>query len=74
MHLYAGRREEAIERAGKGIRLSLSDPHLFIWLPALAGAHYQLRQYEEAVEIGRRSWVAQRELAGWSALRRCRFG
>jgi adenylate cyclase len=60
MYLYSGRREEAIERAEKGIRLSPSDPRLFIWLPALAGAHYQLRHYEEAVEAGRRSWTLNR--------------
>jgi adenylate cyclase len=60
MYLYAGRREEAIERAEKGIRLSPSDPRLFIWLPALAGAHYQMRHYEEAVEAGRRSWGLNR--------------
>jgi adenylate cyclase len=60
MYLYAGRREEAIERAEKGIRLSPSDPRLFIWLVALAGAHYQLRHYEEAVEAGRRSWTLNR--------------
>jgi hypothetical protein len=28
-----------------------------MWLPALAGAHYQLRHYEQAVEIGRRAWA-----------------
>jgi len=50
MYLYAGRREEAIERAEKGIRFNPSDPRLFLWLPALAGAHYQQRHYEEAVE------------------------
>jgi adenylate cyclase len=60
MYLYAGRREEAIERATKGIRLSPSDPRLFIWLPALAGAHYQMRHYEEAIEAGRRSWSLNR--------------
>jgi TolB-like protein/Tfp pilus assembly protein PilF len=64
MYLYAGRREEAIERAEKGIRLSPRDPRLFIWLPALAGAYYQLRHYEEAVEIGRRSWSLNRN---WQA-------
>jgi len=57
MYLYAGRREEAIERAEKGIRLSPSDPRLFIWLTGLAAAHYQLRHYSQAVEIGRRSWT-----------------
>ena len=60
MYLYAGRLEEAIEQAEKGIRLSPSDPRLFIWLPALAGAHYQLRHYQEAVEAGRRSWTLNR--------------
>ena len=60
MYLYAGRREEAIERAEKGIRLSPSDPRMFIWLPALAEAHYQMRHYEEAVEAGRRSWSLNR--------------
>jgi tetratricopeptide (TPR) repeat protein len=60
MYLYAGRREEAIERAAKGISLSPSDPRLFIWLPALAGAHYQMRHYAEAVEAGRRSWSLNR--------------
>ena len=43
-----------------GIRLSPSDPRLFMWLPTLAGAHYQLRQYGEAVEFGRRSWSLNR--------------
>jgi len=60
MYLYAGRRDEAIERAEKGIGLSPSDPRMFIWLPALAGAHYQLRHYKEAGEIGRRSWSLNR--------------
>jgi adenylate cyclase len=60
MYLYAGRRKETIEQAEKGIRLSPSDPRLFIWLPALAGAHYQMRHYEEAVEAGRRSWSLNR--------------
>ena len=60
MYLYAGRREEAIERAEKGFRLSPTDPRLFIWLPVLAGAHYQMRHYVEAVEAGRRSWSLNR--------------
>ena len=33
---------------------------MFIWLPALAGAHYQLGNYEKAVEIGRRAWALNR--------------
>ena len=60
MYLYAGRREEAIERAEKGIRLSPGDPRLYIWLVALAGANYQMRHYQEAVEAGRRSWSLNR--------------
>jgi adenylate cyclase len=60
MYLYRGRPEETIRLAEKGIRLSPSDPRLYIWLPALAGAHYQLRHYPQAVEIGRRSWTLNR--------------
>jgi adenylate cyclase len=60
MCLYAGRPEETIAQAEQGIRLSPSDPRLFIWLPALAGAHYQLRHYAEAIEAGRRSWSLNR--------------
>jgi tetratricopeptide (TPR) repeat protein len=60
MYLYAGRREEAMERAEGGIRLSPSDPRLYIWLVPLAGAHYQMRHYAEAVEVGRRSWTLNR--------------
>src|SRR5205085_9131726 len=58
--LYNGRPGDAIELAEKGIRLSPTDPRMFIWLPALAGAHYQLRNYEQAVEIGRRTWALNR--------------
>jgi TolB-like protein/Flp pilus assembly protein TadD len=60
MYLYGGRPQETITLAKKGIRLSPSDPRLFIWLPALAGAHYQLRHYTEAIEMGRRSWTLNR--------------
>jgi adenylate cyclase len=54
---YRGQAEKAIELAERGIRLSPGDPRLFMWLPLLAGAHYQLRHYLQAVEIGRRSWT-----------------
>jgi adenylate cyclase len=60
MYLYASRPEEAIEQAEKGIRLSPSDPRLFLWLVALAGAHYQMRRYEQAVQAGKRSWSLNR--------------
>jgi tetratricopeptide (TPR) repeat protein len=58
--LYAERPEEAIAQAEKGFRLSPTDPRLDRWLPALAGAHYLLRHYAEAVEAGRRSWSLNR--------------
>jgi tetratricopeptide (TPR) repeat protein len=60
MHLYRGRPEEAIALAEKGIRLSPKDPRLFVWLPALSGAYYQLGHYAQAVEAGRRSWMLNR--------------
>jgi TolB-like protein/Tfp pilus assembly protein PilF len=60
MYLYRSRLKEALGLAEKGIRLSPSDPRLFIWLPAVAGAHYQMRHYAEAVEAGRRSWALNR--------------
>jgi adenylate cyclase len=60
MLTYAGRPEETIPLVEKGIRLSPSDPRLYIWLPALAAAHYQLRHYQQAIEAGRRSWTLNR--------------
>jgi TolB-like protein/Flp pilus assembly protein TadD len=60
MHLYRGHPKEALDLAEKGIRLSPKDPRLFMWLPALAGAHYQLKHYREAIEAGRRSWMLNR--------------
>ncbi len=48
---------EAIKLAEKGIKLSPQDPRLFMWLAALASAHYLLRHYEKAIEIGRRAWA-----------------
>jgi adenylate cyclase len=60
---YAGEPEQTIALVEKGIRLSPNDPRLFIWLSALAGAHYQLRHYEQAVEAGRRAWTLNRH---WS--------
>jgi adenylate cyclase len=57
---YSGRPEEAIPLVEKGIRFSPSDPRLFISLGVLAGAHYQAGHYDEAVEVGRRSWTLNR--------------
>jgi len=60
MYLYRARVEDAIQLAERGIRLSPSDPRMFIWLPAVAGAHYQMRHYAEAIDAGRRSWSLNR--------------
>jgi len=60
MLTYAGKPEETIPLVEKAIRLSPSDPRLYIWLPALAAAHYQLRHYQQAIEAGRRSWTLNR--------------
>jgi adenylate cyclase len=57
---YLGRPQEAIPIVERGIRFSPSDPRLFISLGVLAGAHYQAGHYDEAVEIGRRSWTLNR--------------
>ena len=60
MYLYGGRPEETI---GWRKRASASAPAIracSLWLPALAGAHYLMRHYEEAVEAGRRSWTLNR--------------
>jgi tetratricopeptide (TPR) repeat protein len=57
---YTGAPDQAIPLIEKGIRLSPSDPRLFIWLPSLAAAHYQLRHYDQALEIARRAWSLKR--------------
>jgi len=57
---YRGQPEEGVALVEKGIRLSPTDPRLFMWLPPLAAAHYQLRNYAQSIEIGRRSWALNR--------------
>lgn len=57
---FQGQSEEGVASVERGIRLSPTDPRLFIWLSGLAAAHYQLRHYSEAVDIGRRSWALNR--------------
>jgi adenylate cyclase len=57
---YAGHPEEAIDLIERGMRLSPTDPRLFLSLLGLAGAYYQARKYHEAVEAGRRSWALNR--------------
>jgi len=60
MYLYDGRSEEAIGQVERGLRLSPNDPRLALWLPALAGAYYQLQDYGRAIDAGRRSWTLNR--------------
>jgi len=55
-----GQPEDAVASVERGIRLSPSDPRMFIWLSGLAAAHYQLQHYSQGVEIGRRSWTLNR--------------
>jgi adenylate cyclase len=68
MLTYTARPEETPLFVENAIRLSPSDPRLFMWLGALASAHYQLRHYEQAVEVGRRSWTLNRN---WPSGLRC---
>src|SRR5260370_20049439 len=57
---FRGEPEAGVASVEKGIQLSPRDPRLFIWLSGLAAGHYQLRNYAQAVEIGRRSWTLNR--------------
>jgi adenylate cyclase len=57
---FQGQSEEGLAAVEKAIRLSPSDPRLFIWLVGSAAAQYQLGHYDKAVEIGRRSWALNR--------------
>ena len=57
---FRGQPEAGVASVEKGIQLSPRDPRLFIWLSGLAAGHYQLRNYAQAVEIGRRSWTLNR--------------
>jgi adenylate cyclase len=55
LHNYFNRPEQAIEAAQTALRLSPTDPRVFMWLPGLAGGLYLARRYEDALVIGRRS-------------------
>ncbi len=52
---YCGRPQDAAQSVQKAIRLSPYDNRMFLWLPALAAAHYQQGKYEEAIDVGRRA-------------------
>jgi adenylate cyclase len=53
LYNYMGRPDEALERVNRGLRLSPNDPRVFLWIPALAGAHFLAGRYEQAIEAGR---------------------
>jgi TolB-like protein len=57
---FRGEPEAGVASVEKGIQLSPRDPRLFIWLSGLAAGHYQLRNYDQAIEIGCRSWTLNR--------------
>jgi adenylate cyclase len=53
-HNYAGRPQEALASIMRALRLSPNDPHVFLWIPALAASHYLAGSYEEAIEAAQR--------------------
>ena len=48
---YLNRPEEALEQVQIALRLSPHDPRRFLWLPALATAHYLSGRYREALAV-----------------------
>lgn len=58
---YVNQPERATQSVLTALRLSPSDPRQFIWLAALAGSHYLSRQYDQAVEVGRRGYAMKRD-------------
>src|ERR1700726_1034442 len=57
---FLGKPGVGVESIERGMQLSPRDPRVFSWLSGLGAAHYQLRHYSEAVELGRRSWTLNR--------------
>ena len=51
----AGQFREGVDDAERGIRLSPSDPWLFLFLGALSAYHYMVRDYERAIEAAKMS-------------------
>jgi tetratricopeptide (TPR) repeat protein len=50
-----GQFEKSLENLDKAIRLSPHDPSLHYWYASKAGAHFALKQYEQAIEWARRA-------------------
>ena len=56
---YQDRPTDALAEVLLALRLSPHDPRRFIWLPALAGAHYLLRDYLAALRAGQEALTAK---------------
>jgi tetratricopeptide (TPR) repeat protein len=52
---YLGRHDEALRRMNQAIRLSPSDPHVFMFDTALIMPHLMRGDYASAIEVGRRA-------------------
>jgi adenylate cyclase len=55
---YLNRPHEALAAVKLALRLSPHDPRRFIWLPAMAGAHYLAANYIEALRAGQDALTA----------------
>jgi adenylate cyclase len=51
---YLDRPQQSLQAVTTAFRLSPADTRQFLWYTALTGAHYLLKQYEEAIEAGQR--------------------
>ncbi len=54
---YTGQFEKSLEYFDKAIRLSPHDPGMGTWLDSKSGAHFALKQYDQAIEWARRAVV-----------------
>ena len=52
---YTGQFEKSLEYFDKAIRLSPHDPGMGTWLDSKSGAHFALKQYDQAIEWARRA-------------------
>ncbi len=55
---YQNRPQEALAEVSLALRLSPHDPRRFLWLPALAGAHYLSGDYRAALRAGQEALAA----------------
>lgn len=59
LYNYVNQPDRAYEAVSIALRLSPTDPRKFIWVPALAGAHYLSKRYEAAIETGRQGYASK---------------